>query len=412
MIRYILFLLALVFSTPAMADQIRIVGGPKPAPVITVKYGDTLVTNKALVENTAADGTITRRYAAWIDRVRPSGDNKFQIDGATKLRLDGFVTGEGYIYSLLDAVAPPAAPTQLTGVNLSGCTFATGTSLCPTTADIDTYKAKGFTLIRLPVSDRNLTNVTERAKIIELVSHAQSIGLQVILDRHDYTRHSGADAWAFWQPILPYFSAETLIELSNEPYKGYPAGENQWMVSAQDTKDTVALFRANGITNPILYGSPGYNATFRFLKFKGANFPAEGMGDAISRVGGINDPLDKTFFSGHRYLDNGSKGELATCKSTGDAGIADWAASLRQYGVKAYFTEFAFGRHSGIPASCVAVGDAMLAAVRANSDVIVGTTVWGGGRAWKESYLFKIEPVKGTFATAPNSEYLNKILGE
>jgi len=406
MSKIILTILALLLPASAAADQIRIVGGT-PAPTIAVKDGDTLVTNKALVENTTADGVLTRRYPVWIDRTRPAGDNGFQIT-ADGLRLVGFEPGNGYVYAVVGA---PARPNALRyGVNLSGCEFAAGTSLCPTQADIDTYIAKGFTLIRLPVQDNHLRG-DNLVKIAAIVAYAQSKGAQVILDRHDYTRHSAADAWTFWRPILPSFSPDTLIELSNEPYKGYPLGSNPWMVSAQDTKETVALFRANGIINSILFGSPGYNATFRFLKFKGVQFPAEGMGDAISRVGGINDPLNKTYFSGHRYLDKDSKGALSVCVATGDAGIGAWAASLRKYNMKAYFTEFAFARHSGIPASCAAVGAAMMAAVKANSDVILGTTAWGGGRAWPEKYAFKIEPLKGTFATAQTNSYTEQLLG-
>lgn len=399
-------LLTALLATPAAAEQYRIVGGAN-APTIVVQEGDTLVTSKELIETTLADGTLKRRYPVWIDRTRPAGDNGFQIT-ADGLRLVGFEPGNGYVYA---AVGAPARPSTVRyGVNLSGCEFAAGTSLCPTEADIDTYAAKGFTLIRIPVQDSHLRG-DNLAKIAALVAYAQSKGLQVILDRHDYTRHSAADAWAFWQGVLPSFSPDTLIELANEPVKGYPVGSNPWMVSAQDTKETVALFRANGVTNPILYGSPGYSATFRFVKFKGVNFPAEGMGDAIDRVGGINDPLGKAYFSGHRYLDKGGSGTKPTCASTGDAGIGEWAASMRKRGIKGYFTEFAYARHSGIPLSCAVVGAAMMASVKANSDVILGTTAWGGGRAWSETYIFKLEPKKGTFATAQTNSYTEQLLG-
>lgn len=147
------------------------------------------------------------------------------------------------------------------------------------------------------------------------------------------------------------------------------------------------------------------------MKLKSAKAPAEGMGDAIDRVGGIGDPLNKTFFSGHRYLDSGSSGTKAACATTGDAGIGEWAASMRKRGIKGYFTEFAYGRHSGIPASCTEVGAAMMAAVKANSDVILGTTVWGGGRAWPEGYAFKVESPKGTFKTAADSPYVAQLTG-
>jgi hypothetical protein len=430
-----------LLATPAAAQTIHTVTGANPPAQYSVCAGDTLVLRKQMGRELLKDGSRAPGWLAWNDRSRSNTvGNGFEMIGATKLRFIENVQGKGWVYAPIDAKAcpaaapavaavatPPASPTrpaplaspvtpaqpsppQLFGVNLSGCEFGAGTALCPTTADIDTYIAKGFTLIRLPVHDQHLRgdNLT---KIVALVAYAQSKGAQVILDRHDYTRHSAAEAWAFWRNVVPSFSSKTMIELANEPVKGYPSGSNPWMVSAQDTKETVALFRANGVKNPILYGSPGYSATFRFVKFKGAKFPAEGMGDAIDRVGGIGDPLNKTFFSGHRYLDSGSSGSKSGCKDTGDAGISEWAAAMRKRGIKGYMTEFAFARHDGIPASCQAVGTAMMAAVKANSDVILGTTAWGGGRAWSESYIFKIEPAKGTFRAAQDSPYLTMLTG-
>jgi hypothetical protein len=443
MTRALIFTVLALLTTPAPAQTVHTVIGANPPAQYRVCAGDTLVLKKQMGRELLKDGARAPSWSAWNDRNRSNASgNGFEMIGATKLRFVENVQGKGWVYAPIDAKACPAAaaaaavaavarppaspeptvspaspvppaklfPPPLFGVNLSGCEFGAGTALCPTTADIDAYIGKGFTLIRLPVHDQHLRG-DNLGKIAALVAYAQSKGAQVILDRHDYTRHSAADAWSFWRNIVPSFSPKTLIELANEPVKGYPAGSNPWMVSAQDTKETVALFRANGVKNPILYGSPGYSATFRFVKFKGAKFPAEGMGDAIDRVGGISDPLNKTFFSGHRYLDPGASGSKSGCKDTGDAGISEWAAGMRKRGVKGYMTEFAFARHSGIPASCQAVGAAMMAAVKANSDVILGTTAWGGGRAWAESYIFKIEPAKGTFRVAQNSPYLTMLTG-
>lgn len=400
-----MFAALMLLAFPAAAQTVHVVTGADPTPSYEVREGDTLVLRKAMGREMKADGSRDRTFTAWIDRANGRGWN---MVGASKLALVGYEAGKGYVYRPIGAALRPAA-TRF-GVNLSGCEFNTTTALCPNSADIDVYASKGFALIRLPVQDQHLRG-DNLAKIAALVTYAQGKGLQVILDRHDYKRHSAADAWAFWRGVLPAFSADTLIELANEPVKEYPTGANRWMVSAQDTKETVALFRANGITNPILYGSPGYSATFRFVKFKSAQAPAEGLGDAIDRVGGIGDPLNKAFFSGHLYLDKGSSGTSAACTATGDAGIAAWAESMRKRGIKGYLTEFAFGRHSGIPASCAAVGDAMMAAVKANSDVILGTTAWGGGRAWPEGYAFKVESAKGTFKTAADSPYVAKLTG-
>jgi len=61
--------------------------------------------------------------------------------------------------------------------------------------------------------------------------------------------------------------------------------------------------------------------------------------------------------------------------------------------------------------SCAAVGAEALAALRANSDVLLGVTWWGGGRVWPESYIFKIDPPKAARFTAPTSSYVEQLTG-
>lgn len=423
-----LILAGLAFFAPSAAAQTEhIVTGASPSTQIAVCAGDTLILKRQMGRELLADGTRAAGWPAWNDRSRSNAaGNGFEMIGATKLRFVGNVQGKGWVYAPVDAqpcasTAPQATAVaagtavmspQMFGINLSGCEFGATTALCPNRDDIDWYIATGYRLLRIPVLDAHLTDPIKRAVVADIVAYAQSKGATVILDRHDYKRHAADDAWAFWQEPLKSFSVDTLIELANEPVKGYPAGSNPWMVSAQDTRDTVTLFRANGVTNPILFGSPGYNATHRFVKFKGPQFPAEGMGDALDRVGGIIDPLNKTYFSGHRYFDKGGSGTKPDCHTnSGDAGIGEFAASLRKRGLKAYVTEFAFGSHRGVPASCNVVGPNFMAGIKANSDVIAGSTVWGGGRAWSESYGFKVEPKKGTRAAVQVPGYAKMMAG-
>jgi hypothetical protein len=416
MVRMIIIAALALLTTPAAAQTVHTVTGATPAQAYTLCAGDTLILRKPMGRELKADGSREKGWAVWIDR---QNGRSFTTPGVVRLKAIGAVPGKGWGYAAVDAqpcastAPPPPVPSaQLFGVNLSGCEFGTTTALCPNRDDIDWYIATGYRLLRIPVKDKHLTDPQMLAAIVDIVRYAQSRGATVILDRHDYTRHSAADAWAFWRPILPSFSAGTMIELANEPVKGYPVGSNPWMVSAQDTRDTVALFRANGVMNPILFGSPGYSATFRFVKSKGLQFPAEGMGEALDRVGGINDPLRKTYFSGHRYLDTGASGIKSACKTnSGDGGMGEFAAALRKRGLKAYVTEFAFGSYRGIPASCSVVGPNFIAAIKANSDVISGSTVWGGGRGWAESYAFKVEPKKGTRASVPVPNYVTQTAG-
>lgn len=302
----------------------------------------------------------------------------------------------------------------LFGVNLAGCTFTKDIALCPTKADVDRYLGLGFGLIRLPLADHHLLDTGYRKQIAELVRHIQARGGRVILDRHDFKRHSAADALAFWEPVLKSFSPDTMIELANEPVKGYPRGSNPWMISAKDTRDTVMLFRSRGITNPILFGWPGYSAIFRADKNEWRPMSAASILTAIDRVGGIKDPLNRTFLSGHRYLDRGGSGTSGRCAvhPESDGGIAAFAEALRRRGLKAYITEYAFGSYRGIESSCRRAGINMIRAMRANSDVIRGAAAWGGGRAWRDSYIYKIE-APGSAAIPDNGkEYIAIIAGK
>lgn len=307
--------------------------------------------------------------------------------------------------ALAMTAAPATGQEQRFGINLAGCEFGAGVALCPNKADVDWYAKAGFTLIRIPLKDNQFT----APEIVAVTRYAQAKGLEVILDRHDYKYHAPADAIAFWAKVLPLYSSDTLIELANEPVKGYPAG-NVWDSAAKALNPTVQGIRALGYRHRILVGWPGYSAIFRADKNEAARKGSDSFLTALDRVGGLQDPLNRTFLSGHRYFDKNSSGTSATCAPY--TSVDAFAAAARKRGLKAYLTEFAWGSYRGVPASCAPVGKAFMAAVKANSDVIVGTTAWGGGRAWKEDYLFKVEPKKGTRDAVAVPAYVRQLAGQ
>ncbi|MBB5712963.1 hypothetical protein [Sphingomonas xinjiangensis] len=89
-----------------------------------------------------------------------------------------------------------------------------------------------------------------------------------------------------------------------------------------------------------------------------------------------------------------------------------FAAQLRKRGLKGYVTEAAFGSSYGVDTTCTGIGQNAIADVKANSDVLLGITWWGGGRIWPESYHFKIEPAKATRFTAAIPAYTQQLLGQ
>ena len=139
--------------------------------------------------------------------------------------------------------------------------------------------------------------------------------------------------------------------------------------------------------------------------------PCESVACAIGRDPGPLDPLGLTYINGHRYFDSGSSGTSKAC-ATEASGFAPFAAQLRKRGLKAYITESAFGSSYGVHPTCEAVAKEALAALRANSDVLLGITWWDGGRIWPESYAFEIEPPKAQRFTAAVPAYAQRFAGE
>jgi len=424
---------ALALLVPAAAAQTEhIVTGANPPAQITVCAGDRLILKKQMGRELRADGTRAPGWAGWNDRARSNAaGNWFETIGASKLRLVENVQGKGWVYVPVDAqpcaapaagavpaqpATPPKNPTPvgpLFGANLSGAEASGGDAVRPSLEDLKGYIDRhSFGLIRYPFKDNRMTPA-RIAEIKILAMYARSKGVPFILDNHTYRWDTVAQFIRFWTDFARNFpdDGSVMIDLVNEP-KGFndPVMTNDWEQWLRDSNLIIAGLRANGIRHPILLEYPQWSATFRFDKKEGPKTPCASAGCAIDRGGGLKDPLGLTFINGHRYFDRGSSGTNKSC-DTAVSGFATFASNLRKRGLKGYITESAFGSHYGVNASCAAVGAEAIAALRANSDVLLGITWWGGGRVWPESYLFKIDPPKAVRFTAPTSSYVEKLTG-
>ncbi len=314
------------------------------------------------------------------------------------------------------AATPPAHTAHvapLFGANLSGAEASGSDAVRPSAEDWRGYIEKHrFGLIRYPFKDDRMTP----ARIVELkvnVAYARSKSVPVILDNHTYRWDTVERFVQFWTGFARNFpdDGSVLLDLVNEP-KGFndPVMTNDWDQWLRDSNLIIAGLRANGIRHPILLEYPQWSATFRFDKKEGPKKACESAGCAIDRGGGLKDPRGLTFINGHRYFDKGSSGTSSECVDK-TSGFAEFAEQLRRRGLKGYITESAFASHYGMKASCAAVGAEAIAALRANSDVLLGITWWGGGRVWPESYIFKIDPPKAARFTAPTSGYVERLTG-
>jgi hypothetical protein len=302
----------------------------------------------------------------------------------------------------------------LFGANLSGAEASGGDVLRPTIGDLQGYIDHfGFKLIRYPFIDNRMT--PERiVELRTLVDYARSRNVPMILDNHSYKWLSVQEMVDFWTGFARHFpdDGSVMLDLVNEP-RGFndPVVTNDWMQWVRDARLIIAGLRANGIKHPILLQYPQWSASFRFDKKELASQECASAGCALDRSPGPLDPLDRTFINAHRYFDQGSSGTSKVC-DTQSSGWIGFAAALRKRGLKAYITESAFGSSYGVDPSCVAAGAEAVAALKANSDVLLGVTWWGGGRIWPESYHFKIEPLKAQRFSAAIPNYTLQLLGQ
>jgi hypothetical protein len=413
-----LFAVFALCAAPAAAQTEHIVTGANPPAQYTVCAEDTLVLKKELGrEWIKADGSRAPGWPGWNDRARSAAaGNWFETVGATKLRFVENVAGKGWIYAPVDAspCAKPVTPSKvLFGANISGGEASGSDVLRPTLEDwkgyIDRY---GFGLIRYPFKLERMTP----ARIAELqvnVAYARSKNVPVMLDRHDYVWRAPATMAADWIAFARNFpdDGSVILDLVNEP-GGFndPVLTNDWEQWLRDSNAAIAMIRAGGIRHPIALEYPQWSASFRFDKKERPSTACASAGCAIDRGGGLHDPLGLTIINAHRYFDKDASGTSKVCKDV-TSGLVEFADQLRRRNLKAYITEAAFGSSYGVDPSCKAVGAETIAALKANSDVLLGVTWWGGGRIWPEKYLFKIDAAKATRYTVPLNPYLLTLLG-
>lgn len=311
------------------------------------------------------------------------------------------------------APAPGAAPRDTMprfGINLSGAEAKANDAVRPSMDDVrNAIDRLQFDLIRYPFRPDRMTP-DRIAELRGIVDFARSRRVPVILDNHSSRWQPVPDQIAFWSGLARRFpdDGSVLLDLVNEPRRV------PWMQWATDAKAVIAGLRKAGIRHPILLEWPGYSGITRFDKHEPSSKECASAACALERTPGPLDPADNTFLNGHRYFDADGSGTKAACKKKDgqprtESGFDRFAAQLRKRGWKGYITESAFGGYGAIPASCRAVGEDAVADLRANGDVLLGVTWWGGGRMWPDRYPFKIECAKAERMRCPLSDYQRMI---
>jgi endoglucanase len=284
----------------------------------------------------------------------------------------------------------------------------------PLNDELDYYAAKGFGLIRMPVTARRLQPFSygaletidtaaanaptggSLATIKNVIDHALALNMWVIIDPHDFgyfydtttstARLIGADGEGtaqfsdFWTRIATKFKnyPNVIFGLINEPFNQTAA---QWKTGAVAAINAIAA-----VTTSHLVLIPGTHYT------DAASF-ATGQDNAAAWTGYTPPAGLQIAFELHRYLDSDNSGTHAACTvgrgSTMLQGATVWA---RAQGFKLFLGEFGWSQD----ATCPPEAATFVAYMTSNADVWKGWAYWNGGsRTRYGSYMFALQPADG-----------------
>ena len=288
------------------------------------------------------------------------------------------------------------------GVNLAGAEFGEsklpGTYgvdyTYPTAAELDYYRGKGLTLIRLPFRWERLQrglygplDGAELGRLDQVVAAARARGMQVLLDPHGYARYQGQligspavpnAAFAdFWQKVAGHYRDEPAIwayGLMNEPHDT----GGLWPAAAQAGVDGI---RAADAGRLILVPGDQWSGAWSWQQAN-ANL-------------WISDPANNVMYEAHQYFDADSSGTYGlgydaqgAYPTLGVDRVKPFIAWLQTRGARGFIGEY------GVPdndARWLTVLDTFLSYLDANG---MGGTYWAGG-SWWGNYPLAVEPRNG-----------------
>lgn len=321
----------------------------------------------------------------------------------------GFAISSNAAHAQTVPIVPPVMPMStaalnLKGVNLSGAEYDASNITAvagykytyPSNAEIDYYKSKAFTTIRLPFSGSRLQpvnggalDVAELKRLRAVVDYAASKNMYVVLDPHEYGGRydsvsktkkmygipGGVSASVFgnfWKRVAVEFKSNpnVIFGLMNEPHKQTP---KQWRAVAEYG---VYGIRKAGAKQLILIPGTSWTGAHSWVS----------SGNAAAWVGF----QDSNFaFEVHQYLDIDSSGRGTTCiinkGSKALESASNWARTNRY---KMFLGEAGWAANQ----VCLTEGNAMTQYMKRNADVWTGWTYWSAGKWIPQNYMYMLTP--------------------
>lgn len=319
---------------------------------------------------------------------------------------------DGYANPTPPPIPLPPTPAVITewGVNIAGMEFGEaeaypGTWPIQPPAMCDHLIEKGFTTFRVPIKMERAQAALNgplyepyMTNLDTLLTYLTGQGKTVILDCHNYmerrqditvlTNYQMGSAefptssfYDFWTRLANRYKSNPLIryDLMNEPKAAHPTP-----LIFTIFQGAVNAIRATGSTQILYIPTYGYSSALQAVKYRS---------DLI--LGKINDPLNKTKYTFHEYLNPATGGttnpELVASDNIVSYRLATVTEQARAYGVKLFLGEIGIADSNINPkwADTIAtVFDFM----HKNDDVWETVTFWASGITWQNSYVYKLNP--------------------
>lgn len=311
------------------------------------------------------------------------------------------------------AISGKPAYAQITelpfGVNLAGAEFAhdkipgiyNKNYIYPTASELDYFKSKGLTLIRLPflwermqpVLNQNLDS-TELSRLKSFIKAAQDRNMWIIPDMHNYCRRYEkgtryivgspevtiahlADAWGRLSIELRSFNNIWGYGIMNEPHD--LLDDVPWFDIAQAVIDKI---RKVDKETAIMVAGDSWSS-------------AERWPDSSDNLKNLKDPSNNLIFEGHVYFDDDASGAYRGSYDKENAGetvgisrVAPFVNWLKQNNLRGFIGEY--GVPDDDPRWLTAL-DKFLAYLKHNG---INGTYWAAGPWWGK-YRLAIEPKNG-----------------
>ena len=289
----------------------------------------------------------------------------------------------------------------LRGVNIAGAEFGEPGALhgqgyiYPSETTLDWAAQQQMTAIRLPFLWERLQpelfgefDPAELARLQVAVQAANSRGLIVILDLHNYAEYRGerigtgqvsSEALAdFWKKLPHYFAGnnKVVFGLMNEPAE---TTAEVWFEAAQAGLDAIRDSGANQLV--LVPGTIWTGASHWFDEQAGGS-----NAELFQRV---SDKANNFAFEFHQYLDENYSGTHTTCPRTQDAigaleGVTDW---MRDHGFRGFLGEFGGSQSQ----DCLDGLKEVAGYLNRNHDTWIGWTAWAAGDWWGD-YALSLQP--------------------